>query len=168
MNEEKKQKEYWDNLKGFAIWLGTYGWIILLFGGILFILWGFIGLLYPAVAEATIEQVPVLYANLVIDIAGILHIHGLFTYIMWFVGGILAIIFTFAFVKPRFSNRWKETDYDYLLNDVIKIGRLRIPLMLIVGIILEILMSWWGGLIIIIPLLLLVFIGPKKYKWKEN
>ncbi len=87
---------------------------------------------------------------------------------MWFIGGILAIIFTFAFVKPRFSNKWKEEEYDYLLNDVVKIGNLRIPLMLIVGIILEILMAWWSGLIIMVPLLLLIFMGPKKYKWTEE
>ena len=172
MNEEKKEKkekkrgDSWDSVKGFAIWLGTYGWIFLLIGGILFILMGFIGLAYPAVEESL---PPVLYTNLVIDIAGYLHVHGLFTYVLWFIGGILAIILTLAFVKPRFSNKWKEEDYDYLLNDVIKIGNLRIPLMLIVGIILEILMSWWSGLFFLfIPLLLLIFMGPKEYKWKEE
>ncbi len=174
MNEEKKEKKEkkkggsWDKVKGFAKWLGTSSWIFLLIGGILFIVWGFIGLAHPAFVEATIEQAPVLYANLVIDIAGALHIHGIFTYIMWFIGGILAIIFTFAFVKPRFSNKWKEEDYDYLINDVIKIGKLRIPLMLIVGIILEIVMSWWSGLLIIIPLLLLFFLRPKEYKRTEE
>ncbi len=88
---------------------------------------------------------------------------------MWFIGGTIAIVFAFAFIKPRFSNKWKEEDYDYLFNDVIKIGKLRIPLMLIIGIILEILMSWWSGLFFLfIPLLLLIFMGPKEYKWKEE
>jgi len=88
--------------------------------------------------------------------------------VMYLIGGVLAIILGIFFVKPRFSNKWAEDDYDYLLNDVIKIGKLRIPLMLIFGIILEILLSWWGGLIIIIPLLLLIFMGPKEYKWTEE
>ena len=28
--KEKKQGDSWDSVKGFAIWLGTYGWIFLL------------------------------------------------------------------------------------------------------------------------------------------
>ena len=80
----------------------------------------------------------------------------------------MAIIFAVALVKPRFSDKWADKDYDYLLNDVVKIGSLRIPLFLIIGIILEILLSWVGGLIILIPLLILIFAGPKEYKWKEE
>ncbi len=87
---------------------------------------------------------------------------------MYIIAGILAIAIALLLVKPRFSSKWADEDYDYLLNDVIKIGNYRIPLMLILGIILEILLQWWGGLIIIIPLLLLIFMGPKEYKWKEE
>ena len=157
MNEvkkEKKQGDSWDSVKGFAIWLGTYGWIFLLITGIIYIIVGFIYLTGAAILVGLIPAS---------DVAT-LAISGVF----YTIGGILTIIFTVGFVKPRFSNKWKEEDYDYLLNDVVKIGKARIPLMLIIGIILEIFLSWWGGLIILIPLLLLIFMGPKEYKWTEE
>lgn len=172
MNAENKEGRgereggSWNGVKGLATWLGTYGWLFLLIGGILYILGGLVGLAYPEVEEL-VE--PILYTNLVIDISGYLHVHGLFTFVVWFIGGTLAIVFALALIKPRFSDKWREENLDYLLNDVVRIGNSRIPLMLVVGIILEIVMAWWSGLIFIfIPLLLLIFVGPKKYKWTEQ
>ncbi len=154
-NKEKKQGDSWDSVKGFAIWLGKYGWIFLLITGIIYII---VGLLYLTLAA--------IFVGYGIGPQSLfeLTLYGVF----YLIGGILTIIFTVGFVKPRFSNKWAEEDYDYLLNDVVKIGSTRIPLMLIIGIILEIFLSWWGGLIILVPLLLLIFMGPKEYKWKEE
>jgi hypothetical protein len=152
--KEKKQGDSWDSVKGFAVWLGTYGWIFLLITGIVYIIVGFIYFTGAAIWG------PYLPASNVATLA----LSGVF----YVIGGILTIIFTVIFVKPRFSNKWAEEDYDYLLNDVVTIGKTRIPLMLIIGIILEILLSGWGGLIIIVPLLLLIFMGPKEYKWTEE
>jgi len=158
----KKEKSSWEGVEGFAKWLGQYCWIFVLIEGVLFIIWGIVGLAWLAAAEAAVQEVPGAAAAVAYDIA-----LARLTYTLWIIGGILGIIFAVALVKPRFSNKWADKDYDYLLNDVVKIGSLRIPLFLIIGIVLEILMSWWGGLIIIIPLLLLIFMGPKEYKWKE-
>jgi hypothetical protein len=157
MNEvkkEKKQGDSWDSVKGFAVWLGTYGWIFLLITGIVYIIVGFIYFTGAAIWGPYLPASDVAY----------LAFYGVF----YVIGGILTIIFTVLFVKPRFSNKWAEEDYDYLLNDVVTIGKTRIPLMLIIGIILEIFLSWWGGLIILVPLLLLIFMGPKEYKWTEE
>jgi membrane protein implicated in regulation of membrane protease activity len=154
--KEKKQGDSWDSVKGFAVWLGTYGWIFLLITGIIYIIGGLVLL--------TLAAIFVGYG--IIGTSSL--IETTLTGVIYLIGGILAIIFTVAFVKPRFSNKWKEEDYDYLLNDVVKIGKARIPLMLIIGIILEIFLSWWGGLIILVPLLLLIFMGPKEYKWTEE
>ena len=160
--EKKKSGSSWDSVEGFAVILGKLAWIILLIEGIIFIFWGIYYLYWVSVVTAAAEAAGVL-DYVAADIATL-------TFYGWLyiIGGILGIIFAVAFVKPRFSNKWAEKDYDYLLNDVIKLGKIRIPLMLIIGIILEILMSWWGGLIILIPLLLLIFMGPKEYKWKEE
>ena len=152
--KEKKQGDSWDSVKGFAIWLGKYGWIFLLITGIIYIIVGFIYFTGAAIWG------PYLPASDVATLA----LRGVF----YLIGGILTIIFTVGFVKPRFSNKWAEEDYDYLLNDVVTIGKTRIPLMLIIGIILEIFLDGWGGLIIIVPLLLLIFMGPKEYKWTEE
>ncbi len=160
--EKKKSTSSWDSVEGFAVFLGKIAWIILLIEGIIFIIVGIAYLIVFAVTAAAAQAAGVLgyYAA---DIA-YYTIYGW----LYLIGGILGIIFAVAFVKPRFSNKWAEKDYDYLLNDVIKLGKIRIPLMLIIGIILEILMSWWGGLIILIPLLLLIFMGPKEFKWTEE
>ncbi len=155
-NKEKKQGDSWDSVKGFAVWLGTYGWIFLLITGIIYIIGG--------LALLTLAAIFVGYGIIGPQTLVETTIRGAY----YLIGGILAIIFTVAFVKPRFSNKWAEEDYDYLLNDVVTIGKTRIPLMLIIGIILEIFLSGWGGLIIIVPLLLLIFMVPKEYKWTEE
>ena len=159
---EKKQGDSWDSVKGIAIGMGKWSWIIILLEGIIFIIWGIYILAWAAFIGAQAEAADVV-GYVAADLAS-LTMYG----IMYLIGGILALIFSVAFVKPRFSNKWADEDYDYLLNDVIKIGSTRIPLMLIIGIILEIFLIGWGGLIIIVPLLLLIFMGPKEYKWTEE
>ena len=154
MNEVKKEKkDSWDSVKNIAIGMGKWSWIVLLIEGIIYTI---LGLYILAWAVVIVGLLPYDPTTLVI--------YG----VMYLIGGLLALVLSVAFVKPRFSNKWKEEDYDYLLNDVVKIGSFRIPLMLIFGIILEILLSWWGGLIILVPLLLLIFMGPKEYKWTEE
>ena len=160
--KEKKQGNSWDSVKGIADAMGKWSWIILLIEGIIYIIWGLyiltlVGIIGAAAGAAGVA------GYLAYDLAT-LTMYG----VMYFIGGLLAIIFSVAFVKPRFSNKWAKEDYDYLINDVVKIGKTRIPLMLIIGIILEIFLSGWGGLIILVPLLLLIFMGPIEYKWTEE
>lgn len=81
---------------------------------------------------------------------------------------ILIGILTLFIVKPRFSDKCASKDWDFLLNDVLVIGNVRIPWMLIIGIIIEILgLWWWGGLAILIPMIFLLVAGPKPYNWKK-
>jgi hypothetical protein len=160
--KEKKQGNSWDSVKGIADAMGKWSWIIILLEGIFFIIWGIYYLWWSAFIGAQAEAAGV-EGYVAADLAT-LTMYG----VMYLIGGLLAIVFSVAFVKPRFSNKWKKEDYDYLLNDVVKIGSTRIPLMLIIGIILEIFLIGWGGLIIIVPLLLLIFMGPKEYKWTEE
>ena len=159
---KEKKSSSWDSVEGFASFLGKIAWIVLLIEGIIVIFWGIWGLSWVAVA-ASIEAEAAAYGVT----TGINLAYYRVMYTMYIIGGIVAIIVAIFLVRPRFSDKWGVGDYDYLLNDVVKIGNIRIPLMLIIGIILEILLNGWGGLIILIPLLLLIFMGPKKYKWKE-
>ncbi|TFG30240.1 MAG: hypothetical protein EU532_01255 [Promethearchaeota archaeon] len=151
-----------EGLMNLANFLGKIAWIIVLIEGFIFIFWGIYYLYWASVVTQVSEQYGV-YSYVAADIAT-LTLYG----VLYIIGGILGILFAVAFVKPRFSNKWADKDYDYLLNDVIKLGSTRIPLFLIIGIILEIFMSWWGGLIILVPLLILIFAGPKEYKWTEK
>ena len=151
-----------EGLMGLAVILGKWAWIILLIEAIIFLIFAIYFLVVLAAIAATAEA-----AGVTPYVAADLMYYTIYGW-LYLIGAILAIIFAVAFVRPRFSKKWAEKDYDYLLNDVVKIGNLRIPLFLILGIILEIFTSWWGGLIIIVPLLLLIFMGPKEYKWTEE
>ena len=146
----------WISIENFVSFLGEWAWVILLVEGSIFILWGIIGLITISAAGAMAQQA---------GAAG----YGAFNlafYTFWYawfiIGGVLTIVLAIIFVKPRFSDKWAYRDYDSLLNDVIEIGNIRIPLMLIIGIIISIFLLIWGGLIILIPLLLLIFMGPKE------
>jgi hypothetical protein len=159
--QQKKSSDD-EGLMGLAVILGKWAWVILLIEAIIFLIFAIYFLVVLAAVAAAAEAAgvtPYVAADLMY-----------YTIYGWFylIGAILAIIFAVAFVRPRFSKKWAAKDYDYLLNDVVKIGNLRIPLFLILGIILEIFTSWWGGLIILVPLLILIFAGPKEYKWTEK
>ncbi|MFX1338821.1 MAG: hypothetical protein ACFFDK_09450 [Promethearchaeota archaeon] len=159
---QQKKSSGNDGLMNFAEFLGKIAWIIELIIGIIFF---FVGIYYLVVLAAVAAQAQAagVYSYVAADIA-YYSIYGW----LYIIGGILGIIFAVALVKPRFSNKWAEKDYDFLLNDVVKIGSLRIPLFLIIGIILEIFLAWLGGLVILVPLLILIFAGPKEYKWTEK
>ncbi|TFF85200.1 MAG: hypothetical protein EU551_04485 [Promethearchaeota archaeon] len=161
--KQQKGKSSSDSgLMGLAEFLGKIAWIVLLIEAIIFVILAIYYLVVLAAVSAAAAEAGV-YSYIAADLA-------FYTIYGWFylIGAILAVIFAIAFVRPRFSKKWADKDYDYLLNDVIKIGSVRIPLFLIIGIILEIFLAWWGGLIILVPLLILIFAGPKEYKWKEE
>jgi len=86
--------------------------------------------------------------------------------IWWIIEAIIMIIISLFIIRPKFSKKCAEKDWDALLNWTLNLGGLRLSWMLIWGIILEI-FSWyyWGGLAILIPAFLLLFVGPKEYQW---
>ena len=80
---------------------------------------------------------------------------------------IIIILLAIAIIRPKFSNKCAAKDWDSLHNWTLNLGGIRLPWMLIWGIIIDIFSWWyWGGLVIIIPALFLIFAGPKKYEWK--
>lgn len=80
---------------------------------------------------------------------------------------IITIIIALVYVKPRFSTKCIAKDWDYLYNDVLVLGNIRIPWMLIMGILLEIFGQWWGGALVLICAIILLFFGPKPYNWSK-
>ena len=84
--------------------------------------------------------------------------------IIW---AIIIILLAFAIIRPKFSNKCANKDWDSLYNWFLNLGGIKIPWMLIWGIIIEAFSwYWWGGLPILIPALVLIFAGPKPYEWK--
>ncbi|GAH14569.1 unnamed protein product, partial [marine sediment metagenome] len=67
--------------------------------------------------SASVAQAYGVFGYVAVDIA-----YLTFTYVMEIIAGIVAIVIALLLVKPRFSSKWADEDYDYLLNDVIKIG----------------------------------------------
>ncbi|TXT61071.1 MAG: conserved membrane protein of unknown function [Promethearchaeota archaeon] len=81
---------------------------------------------------------------------------------------IITLIIAIVYVKPRFSSKCSDKNWDYLYNDVLVIGNIRIPWMLIMGILLEIFGFWWGGAAVLFVAIILLFFGPKSYNWSSK
>ena len=160
--KEKKKSSSWENVEGFATFLGKIAWIILLVEGLIFIFWGIWGLSWVG-AGAAVAGATGTTQYVAADLA-----YYTFIYTLDVIGGIITIIVAVVLVRPRFSKKWAEKDYDSLLDDVFEIGSMRIPKFLIIGIVIEIVTNFWGGLVILIPLVLLIFMGPKEYNWKAG
>lgn len=88
--------------------------------------------------------------------------------VWWLIAGILEILISFFVIRPKFSNKCANKDWDSLYEWILPLGSIRFPWMLIWGIITEVLGYGWGGFGIIIPALILIFAGPKPYKWKTE
>jgi len=134
----------WQNVEPFVTLLGKWAWVIAVINGLVYLFWGIMWFAF----------IPFSFMDA--------------TYIWYIISGIITIIIAIIIVKPRFSSRCAAKDWDHLLNDVLTLGNLRIPWMLIWGILIQIFGNWWGGLPIIIPALLLIFMGPKPYDWTTD
>lgn len=130
--------------------LGKWAWVIGLINGVLGIIWG----LYSAILAAAIPY------GLGASLVG----WGIWTII----GGILTALISVIIILPKFSSKCAAKDWDSLYAWTLKFGSIKIPWMLIWGIVLEIFSWWWwGGVGIILPALFLIFAGPKPYDWKS-
>ena len=90
-------------------------------------------------------------------------------YIWSFIGAIILLAVSFVIIKPKFSKPCGNKDWDALFEWTLTLGNIRIPWMLIWGIILEI-FSWYylAGLVVLLPAVMLIFVGPKEYNWSSE
>lgn len=86
--------------------------------------------------------------------------NSLWSFIFWGIAFGLSIYF----LKP-YSEKYKEEQWYYLVNDVWVLGKLRIPKLLILSISIDILLLGFGGLFVVIPIILVIFLGPTPIKW---
>jgi hypothetical protein len=136
----------WSKYEKFISDLGKWAWIIGIISGISFIIWGF----YGAAVVGTF-----------------LFGFGIGYFIFMIISGVITILISYAIIKPKFSDKCADKDWDFLLDWVIEMGSFRFPWMLFWFIILEI-FTWWGGIPILIVALFLLFAGPKKYEWSTK
>ncbi|MFW9773030.1 MAG: hypothetical protein ACFFFB_21925 [Candidatus Heimdallarchaeota archaeon] len=131
--------------------LGKWAWLVVLINGIIGIIYGIAWL-----------------ATYISWYGPYLFLAPLFLPIWNMIWGVIIAILAFVIIKPKFSNKCAEKDWDSLYGWVLNLGKLRFPWMLFWGAFIEIFGFWgWGGLMILIPAFVLLFAGPKKYEWTK-
>jgi hypothetical protein len=90
------------------------------------------------------------------------------TGVWYIIGAIILIFISFAIIRPKYSSKCAEQDWEALYEWTLNLGGTKIPWMLIWGIIFTA-FSWyyWGGLFVLLPAFLLIFMGPRPYNWSE-
>ncbi len=130
--------------------LGKWAWVIGIISGIIELFLGIYGVIIIGTATAVLG----------------IGIFGIGNSIWYIISGIITVLISFVIIKPKFSDKCANKDWDNLYNWVLIIGKARIPWMLLWGIIIEIFGFGWGGIPIIVCSLVLLFAGPKPYEWK--
>jgi len=152
MSEEPQIKQEWQHAS-LVSGLGKWAWIAGLINGIIEIIAAFLGISAGLALNAIWFPIVVWYP----------------TYEIWYIiGGIILIFISFAIIKPKFSSKCAEKDWEALYGWTLALGGTKIPWMLIWGIIFTI-FSWlyWGGIFVLLPAILLLFMGPRQYNWSE-
>lgn len=93
---------------------------------------------------------------------------GFGTMVWQIITAAVSIGVSIMWVRPKFSVPCGEKDWETLLTNVVKLGNIQIPWMLIMGVLLEIFGYGWGGAVVLICALLIIFLGPRKYEWKTT
>lgn len=126
--------------------LGKWAWILGLINGALDIIFGLVGI-------AIFFYFP----------------WALGGYVWNMIGGIIIIVLSLIIIRPKFSNKCAEMDWDALYEWYLPIGSLKLPWMLIWGVIF-VAVGWygWGGVAILLPAIFLLFLGPKEYNWTKE
>jgi hypothetical protein len=127
---------------------GKWAWGIGLVGGVVSIIWG-------------IYQISLISAIFFFGFG-----LGLGNAIWYIISGCIAIVISLFIIKPKFSKRCADNDWDTLMNWVWT-DSFRFPWMLFWGILLHIFGFWFAGAFVTIPSLVLIFAGPKKFEWKK-
>ena len=135
--------------------IGKWAWIIVILNGILQIIIPLI--VYAQAAAAWSIVFPLIPYPI-----GFVEIWDI-------ISGVIVILIGFFIIKPQFSKRCVEQDWNGLLDWVLVLGTFRIPWMLIWGIIILI-FDWyfWGAVVVLLPAALLLFAGPREYKWSTE
>jgi hypothetical protein len=78
----------------------------------------------------------------------------------------VSVVFAILWVRPKFSNKCANREWQALVDDAIVIRNIKIPKMLLVGVIVEIFGYGWSGALILGPALLIIFLAPVTFSWK--
>lgn len=135
--------------------IGKWAWIIVILNGILQIIIPLIVYAQAAIAWS------IVFPLIPYPIG--------FSQIWDIISGVIVIVIGFFIIKPKFSAKCADQDWNALLDWVLVLGTFRLPWMLIWGIVLLI-FDWyfWAAAVILLPAVLLLFAGPKEFKWSTE
>ncbi len=127
----------WNSLEDIISFVGKFSWIILAIIAIFSIIGAILSFIGDALGMGIIQLVGV----------------AIMAYLVWTYGKI-------------YAQKCKEKDWSFLVNDVMVIGSIQIPKMLLYGIVVSFITYGMGVILIILPALLIIFAGPEEYSWK--
>lgn len=139
--------DFWTTLEPIiADWVGKYAWLILILIPIIMLIF------------SLLATIPLIIASI---------IPGTGNLIWSIISTIFEIPLAWFWVKPKFSERCANREWDLLLDDVIVVGGYKIPWMLVMGLPLEVFGYGWLGLVVLGPAIAIIFFGPRQpYNWK--
>lgn len=127
----------WKSLEDVISFIGRYSWIILAFIAVILIILAILSFIASGILEG---------------IWNILSV-AIMAYLVWTYGKV-------------YSQKSKEKDWSFLLNDVLVIGSFRIPKMLAYGIVISFFTYGTAVILIVAPALLIMYMGPEEFNWK--
>ncbi|RLI63706.1 MAG: hypothetical protein DRO88_09235 [Promethearchaeia archaeon] len=148
---ENTNKNVWNTIEKYVVFTGKWSWLVLIGNILVYLIAGIIALIGGIALNR--------------NIGGNIGNAAIGSGIWMMIGAILSGLLIFFFVLP-FSKKIAARDYNFLVNDVVVLGKLRLPKMLLLGIILEVFTQGWGGLFVLVPALCICFLGPAYMRWR--
>ncbi|MCF2141882.1 MAG: zinc ribbon domain-containing protein [Candidatus Lokiarchaeota archaeon] len=148
---ENTNVNVWNTIEKYVVFVGKWSWLVLIGNVLTYLIIGIISIVTGVAVNRTLGT----------NTGGA----TIGTGIWMIIGAILTGVFLYFIVLP-FSKKIEAKNYTFLVNDVIILGKLRIPRMLFWGIVIEIFSQGWGGLFILVPALCICFLGPAYMRWR--
>lgn len=135
-----EKSESWSKAEPWVVGLGRFAWLIGIAAAAVYIIYG-------------ITLLPIRWY--------------IGTGIWYIASGAAAAVLSLIYGLGSFSKTCADKDWNFLVNDVIKFGSLRVPKMLFFGILIAVFSNGWGAAGFLIPAILIFVIQPVKMQWKE-
>ncbi|MBN2157586.1 MAG: hypothetical protein JW776_16180 [Candidatus Lokiarchaeota archaeon] len=145
----------WDTLEPIVTFAGKWAWIYGIIAGVIYIITAILSIRAVNIAKEWWS----LYG------VGPYTGPGYGVAVWQFINAAVLIVVSILWVRPKFSVPCGEKEWEKLLSDVLVLGNVQIPWMLIMGVLLEIFGYGWGGLVVLVCALLIIFLGPRKFEW---
>jgi len=129
----------WKSLEDIISFVGKFSWIILAFIAFWLVFWAILSFIGSGIVTGVWNLLSV----------------AIMAYLVWTYGKI-------------YAQKCKEKDWSFLVNDVLVIGSIKIPKMLVYGILICIFTYGTGIILIVLPALLTMFMGPEEFSFSTK